>query len=94
MVKIWLYRAGVRNLFCGSASWMRISSASTPPTKKKKVVESYMIAIFLVDRGDPAEHATSLVPPRRKAGARYRGANRCDQCSPHKLPIGTVSHPS
>jgi hypothetical protein len=38
IVKIWLYCAGVRNLFCGSASWMRTSSAITPPTRKKKKV--------------------------------------------------------
>ena len=48
IVKIWLYCSGVRNVFCGSASWMRMSSAMTPPTrKKKKVVNRYMIAIFL-----------------------------------------------
>ena len=34
MVKIWLYFSGVRNVFSGAPSWMRISSASTPPRTK------------------------------------------------------------
>src|SRR5688572_25592357 len=35
-VKIWLYRSADRKVLPGSASWMRIRSASTPPNRKKK----------------------------------------------------------
>ena len=34
MVKIWLYFSGVSNVLSGAPSWMRISSASTPPNMK------------------------------------------------------------
>jgi hypothetical protein len=33
-VMIWLYFSGERNVLSGAPSWMRISSASTPPTTK------------------------------------------------------------
>ena len=32
IVKIWLYRSGPMMLFCGRASWTRISAASMPPS--------------------------------------------------------------
>jgi hypothetical protein len=34
IVRISLYFSGVRNVFSGTPSWIRISSASTPPTTK------------------------------------------------------------
>ncbi len=36
IVNISLYCCAVRKLLFGENSWMRISSASTPPTRKKK----------------------------------------------------------
>ncbi len=48
IVKIWLYWSAVRNVCSGRASWMRMRSASAPPTrKKKKAVMKYMMPIFL-----------------------------------------------
>ena len=35
-VKTWLYISGERNWLPGKASWMRMSSASTPPKRKNK----------------------------------------------------------
>jgi hypothetical protein len=35
MVMTWLYFSGVRKVFSGMASCVRISSASTPPRMKK-----------------------------------------------------------
>ncbi len=35
IVKIWLYVSASRKVFCGEPSWMRMSSASTPPARKK-----------------------------------------------------------
>ena len=37
-VKSWLYVVGSRNVLSARPSWIRISSASTPPTRKKKAV--------------------------------------------------------
>ena len=37
-VKSWLYVVGSRKVLSGAPSWMRISSASTPPTRKKNAV--------------------------------------------------------
>jgi hypothetical protein len=36
MVNSWLYVSGLRKVLSGLASWIRISSASRPPTRKKK----------------------------------------------------------
>ena len=48
MVRIWLYRSGVSSVLSGTASCVRISSASTPPsTKNTRTVARYMIPIFL-----------------------------------------------
>ena len=34
IVKIWLYRSGLRNVLSGFMSWIRIIAASTPPIAK------------------------------------------------------------
>ena len=36
IVNSWLYVSGLRNVLSGFASWIRISSASSPPSRKKK----------------------------------------------------------
>ena len=38
IVKAWLYISAERKSLLGTASWMRIKSASTPPKRKKKKV--------------------------------------------------------
>ncbi len=46
--KIELYVASLTNWSPGAASSLRMTRASTPPTrKKKKLVTTYMIPIFL-----------------------------------------------
>jgi hypothetical protein len=35
MVMTWLYFSGSRKVFSGTPSWIRMSSASTPPRMKK-----------------------------------------------------------
>ena len=48
IVNIWLYFSADRIVPFGPASWARISSASTPPTRKKNIaVTPYMMPIFL-----------------------------------------------
>ena len=48
IVNIWLYRSDDSTLPSGPASCTRISSASTPPTRKKTIAAvPYMIPIFL-----------------------------------------------
>ncbi len=48
MVNISLYVSGEMNAFSGRMSWMRMSSASKPPTnRKKKEVRKYMTPIRL-----------------------------------------------
>jgi hypothetical protein len=43
-----LYFSGLRRVFSGTASWVRMSSASTPPRMKNtSTVARYMIPIFL-----------------------------------------------
>src|SRR5687768_3908492 len=48
MVNSWLYVSSLRNVFSGTASWTRRSSASTPPMMKKtKAVTTYRMPIRL-----------------------------------------------
>src|SRR3954451_20836596 len=48
IVNIWLYASALRILLSGDASCSRISSASTPPIRKKqKAVAPYMRPSFL-----------------------------------------------
>jgi hypothetical protein len=48
IVNSWLYRSGDRNVFSGVPSWMRSSSASMPPIRKKKnAVAPYSIPMRL-----------------------------------------------
>src|SRR5262245_39670453 len=48
IVKSWLYWSAFSRCWSGRASWLRISSASSPPIRKKANAETpYMIPIFL-----------------------------------------------
>src|SRR5690606_24504149 len=48
MVKTWVYTSADSSLAPGTARWVRISSASDPPTsRKKKAATPYMMPIFL-----------------------------------------------
>ncbi len=47
-VTSWLKRSPLSSVLFGSASWVRMSSASMPPSMKNtNVVTRYMIPIFL-----------------------------------------------
>src|SRR3954468_425574 len=67
MVRIWLYFSGVSSVLLGTASWVRMSSASMPPsTKNTRTVARYMIPIFL--RSFVVTHETQ---PRASPSARW-----------------------
>src|SRR5687768_232740 len=48
MVNIWLYHSADMKVLFGTISWVRTSSASRPPTRKKeKETQKYMMPTFL-----------------------------------------------
>ena len=59
IVNISLYCAEVRKVLFGTDSWMRMRSASMPPTMKKKRAESAVEEAdpLVVDRRQPAHEA-------------------------------------
>ena len=52
-VKTWLYVSAERKVLPGTASWMRMSSASTPPkSKNRNAVEIYHRPTFVLLTSD------------------------------------------